>query len=234
MATVLLVLGMLEHQLYTLIRGVFMRAVKQTIIIVLLLCVSLLTGCERNDHIRVYNEFLRTVSGEHRKYAEELYNQFSDDIEEIWIAEDSRSYKCIRFSFISEKELEEEKVITILEGIKSSLQSEAIRINSIRRPAYSIEVFFVGEQEVNKVFCSCYDKKAILDQEAVTGEWATHIIFSKWIEITYAEQRISVEDIVEMMKTTGLPMFEPTTTIERYNRFIEQKGILPLLPPYHK
>ena len=201
-----------------------MRIINKNLIFAILLCVSLLTGCETNDHIRVYNEFLRTVSKEHIGYAEELYNQFSDDIEEIWIAEDSRSDKCIRFAVISEIELADEFVREVLKYIHNAIQTEAMKKNIVGAVEDSIELFFISGDSVEGVYVSTIDKQTMDDQNI------TYNIYADWVEINYAEQHLTYNAVLEMMQCTEFPMFE----INQFNLLQEKQDTVPDLPPYRQ
>ena len=181
----------------------------------------IVAGIYANRPIRFYSNFAWwrsewEVSPEVRALTKEIYDTHQQTLEIIKVAEDGRSYDCIRFVFVSNDPLPETDMQDILQSIYVyMLHREMVSRITVHR---SWEVFFCTQTDITCAFVARYGTKMDSLVQQKDAE------FTDWELVPEASTRISTEMLEKMLNDITFPMYYPS------DQPIGDR--IPMLPPY--
>ena len=177
---------------------------KKTIILSTLVTIALgvlLTMILVPRRITYYYEFPhRYVRAAHRELTREIYNKHTKDIAQVMVAEDSRSRKCIRFVFVSDKKISADVQDEILGEIFCFMESDRLP------PLFPLcwEIFFCENGQPYSAYISRYgDDSYIQDDES----------FTDWYQVPEVEKVLSFTSLKKMLKRTAFEMYSLNSTL---------------------
>jgi len=176
---------------------VFSRKKVLVMVLISICIVSVFIGvfliCTRK--VVFYREFIfRKVTKEYKAFSRELYSNYSNYINKLLVAQDSRSKACIRFVFLSDMQLDSETIQRILSDILLFELSVPITRHS---PALW-EVYFCCNKQLYSAYVTPY---------TITSYGIVNYIDDWYTMPDDHVKMITFDTIKRMLKRTALSIY---------------------------